>query len=155
MARVRIDVNSAAVQHLLSSPAGEVPRAINRYTRRTANGARSRAPVDNGKLRASIGEDVTAVPGRIVGRVSTPLDYGLYQHEGTGIYGPTGQPIRPKKSGGVLVFKPKGRGPMRAGQRGGRGGLVFAKEVKGVPPNPYLVDALRDAVPWPVRRLLR
>lgn len=151
---MRIRLHEDAIRELLTSQAGPVVREVSTYTRRTANGARRRAPGDTGQLRGSIQENITVSGLRVVGRVYSPLKHAIYQHEGTGIYGPTGQPIRPKK-GKFLVFEPgRGTGPLRIGGKHaapGKRGLVFAREVKGVPPNPFLTDALRAAVPWPIR----
>jgi hypothetical protein len=77
--------------------------------------------------------------------VYTPLEYGLYVHEGTGIYGPKGQPIRPKR-GQYLRFE--SRNPRTTAP--GRGSIVFARQVRGQRPNRYLLRALQAASPWPV-----
>ncbi len=139
---VRITVNEAALQRLLTSPDGEVARAVRRVAENTANIARATAPVDNGQLRSSIRVEMRYGDGQVKAWVYTPLEYGLHLHEGTGVYGPTGQPIRPRR-GQYLVF------PSRSG-RGGRGGMVFAREVRGVRPRRFLLNALRAASPWPV-----
>ncbi|MEU4675304.1 hypothetical protein AB0F91_47085 [Amycolatopsis sp. NPDC023774] len=76
----------------------------------------------------------------------------MHLARGTGVYVGRG-PIRPRNAK-FLVFKPKNMGPVRAGGRGSRGGYVFAKQVKGVPPSPYLLRALEANSPWPVRRLM-
>lgn len=68
--------------------------------------------------------------------VGTNVRYARWLQEGTGIYGPSGEPIRPK-NGKVLSF-------MLGNRR------VFAKSVKGTPPRPYLfidekvAEAIRD-----------
>ena len=150
--RVRVTMNHGELNRLLRSESGPTGKRVSEITRKTTNGAKRRAPVDTGKGRASIHGEVRHTGSAMVGTVSTPLKYMGYQHRGTGIYGPTGQPIRPK-SGKFLVFAPKQGAPNPAGNRGGRGRLVFAREVKGVPPNPFLTDALRAVSPWPVREL--
>ena len=128
-------------------------------------GAQRRAPKRTGRLAASLYVQVLLMPGMVIAVVGTPLAYGEYQHEGTGIYGPTGRPIR-ARSGRVMRFvpgRPRGpvtgggnfvsaRGRVRAGRRSG--GLVYAREVRGVPGQPYLVDALYAAV-GPVSRIRR
>jgi len=58
-----------------------------------------------GALAESISRTEPAVGGTlIVGQIRADSDYALYQDEGTGIYGPAGRPITPKKEGGFLVF---------------------------------------------------
>lgn len=157
MSTVRIDIDQAAVQGLLHSPAGPVVRRVERYTTRTEAAAKAGAPVDEGQLRASIDSAVTVQPGRVVGRVGSPLPQAVWTSFGTGIYGPKKRPITPKH-GRWLVFEPgRSMGPPRSGGRhrakGKRGPLVFATSVKGTPPNPYFYEALVMSVPWPVRVL--
>lgn len=67
-----------------------------------------------------------------MGRVGFNVFYGLFVHEGTGIYGPKGSPIVPIKSK-FLRFKIK------------HGRYIYAKSVKGMQPNPFLRDALSAA----------
>lgn len=77
--------------------------------------------------------------------VYTPLEYGLYVHEGTGVYGPKGQPIRPKR-GRFLVFEARNARTTAPG----RGNLVFAREVRGQRPQRFLLESLQAMSPWPV-----
>src|SRR5690606_31445520 len=101
----------------LFRPGGKVYRAVDRVTRRTANGAKRRAPVDTGQLRASILHGTIREPGQVRGRVWSPLKRAVYQTHGTGIYGPKRRRITPKTAS-VLVFKPKNNvGPMPKGKR--------------------------------------
>lgn len=137
MARVTITWNEAALRNLLQGPDGAVVRHIRGLTVRTEAVAKTLCPVDNGLLRASIDSDVDAGPGTVTGTVFTPLDYGLWVHEGTGVYGPVGRPIRPTR-GRYLVF------------RGRDGEWVFAREVRGMRGRPFLTDALRAVSPYPV-----
>lgn len=136
--KVRID--QAALRDFLYSPDGPVFQEVERYSRLVANRAKQLVGVDSGRLRSSIQHTVTVEGTRVVGTIGTVLEYGLYHHQGTGIYGPTGRPIRPVRAR-VLVFR--GRG----------GSRVFAHQVQGSPPNPFLVRALQEMVPWQMRRL--
>lgn len=145
----RITLHQDEIDRLMRSEDGAVVQKIDRYTRRTETAAKRRAPVDNGKLRASITSQTDIQGKRIVGTIWTPVFYAIYQHEGTGVYAGNG-PIKPK-NGKFLVFKPKQGHPQGKGRKGGKGGLVFARQVKGVPPNPFLEDALKSVVPWKVR----
>lgn len=135
---MRVELNRSALEELLRSPAGPVVREVTKYTRMTENRAKTKVGVDTGRLRSSITGTVTAEGTRIVGRVGSGVVYAAYHHQGTGVYGPKGRPIRPK-NGPFLVFTPKGaKRP------------VFARQVSGSKPNPYLVDALRETVPWKI-----
>ncbi|URP21097.1 hypothetical protein SEA_FLATWOODS_30 [Gordonia phage Flatwoods] len=120
-----------------------------RVGRRVQNAARRRAPVDEGTLRNSI-EYVVDVRGtRTHVTIGSPLPYARYIHEGTGIYGPKGTPIVPVTRQ-ALKFQVKGA----SGRRRGRGAKwVFAKSVRGIKPNPFLVDALVDVMGSLTQRL--
>jgi hypothetical protein len=114
------------------------------------NAAKVRCPVDEGRLRSSIGFAVNVLPNQVRVRVGSALEYARYVHEGTGIYGPKRTPIVPVTAK-ALKFEPGRRmGPLPRGgrnaARGRRGGPVFAASVKGSPPNPFLSDALEDVM---------
>lgn len=132
-ANVSVEVDEAELERILLQAA--VPE-VTKVTQRTQTGAKRRAPVDTGLLRSSIYATVRVSPPLVVGEVGSNLEYAIYVHEGTGIYGPSGKPITPKRSR-VLVFKVRGK-------------TVFAHSVKGQRPQPFLVDALEWASPWPV-----
>ncbi|AYR02666.1 hypothetical protein J1765_gp29 [Gordonia phage Gaea] len=120
-----------------------------RVGRRVQNAARRRAPVDEGTLRNSI-EYVVDVRGtRTHVTIGSPLPYARYIHEGTGIYGPKGTPIVPVTRQ-ALKFQVKGASGRR---RGGDAKWVFAKSVRGIKPNPFLVDALVDVMGSLTQRL--
>ena len=113
-----------------------------RVGRRVQNAGRRRAPVDEGTLRNSIEYVVDVRPASTHVTVGSPLPYARYIHEGTGIYGPKGTPITPVTRQ-VLKFQVKGSTGKR---RGKDAQWVFAKSVKGIKPNPFLVDALVDVM---------
>jgi hypothetical protein len=144
MTKVTITLDEDAIRTLLTSPEGDVGRAVTEVVERTA--ALARANAGGGALAASIKTQYRSTRTGFKGWVYTDLDYGLYVHEGTGIYGPKGAPIRPKK-GKYLVFTPKG-GPARPGRNAS--GKVFARQVKGMRPRRYLLEALIASSPWPV-----
>ncbi len=96
--------------------------------------ARTKAPVKSGALRDSI----TYTVENATLTLDAAVDYATYQEFGTGSRGEfPGKPykIRPKKPGGKLVFKVKGK-------------TVFAKEVThpGVRPQPFLRPAVMEAM---------
>lgn len=120
-----------------------------RVGRRVQNAARRRAPVDEGALRNSIEYVVDHRGDRTHITIGSPLPYARYIHEGTGIYGPKGTPIVPVTRQ-ALKFQVKGASGRR---RGADARWVFAKSVKGIRPNPFLVDALVDVMGSLTRRL--
>lgn len=136
--RVTFEVDEPEVDRLLRSRGGAVAQAVNDVAERTARAARSRAPVDSGRLRNSIRVRSHATASQFKAWVYTNVEYSVYVHEGTGIYGPRGRPIRPRRGRFLAWEDPNG------------GGMIFAREVRGQRPQPYLLDALRFASPWPV-----
>lgn len=129
---VRIVLDRVGLFNLLRSPTGAVSRDAIARGRRVQRAAQRIAPVRTGRLRESI--NVRLRPGirGIVVEVGTSLSYALYQHDGTGVYGPRGHSIRARR-GKVMVFEV-------GGQR------VFAREVRGVPGTKFLERALSAAV---------
>lgn len=97
-----------------------------------------------------IGEEIKDRSGKLKSRVSFELvrngdhvelhledsagTYALYQHEGTGIYGPKKRPIKPKH-GKFLVWKDPDTGK-----------LIFAKQVRGTPGKKFLSRAAKFAI---------
>lgn len=145
MSRVTVTINEPELDRLLRSPEGDVGQAVRRVVLATRNLAVSKAPVDDGPLRASLRTKFEYGNRYVKGWVYSDLEYALYVHEGTGIYGPKGSPIKPKR-GRYLVFEARNA---RTTPRG-RGNLVFARQVRGQRPNRFLLEALREASPWPV-----
>lgn len=137
---MQVRLNQAALNEFLRGSSGPVVREIASYSRQVSNRAKQKVGVDSGRLRSSIQHIVNVEGTRVVGRVGSGVQYARYHHDGTGIYGPEGRPIRPRNAH-MLAFVPKGQK-----------GVVFAHQVRGSRPNPYLVDALEEIVPWPVRQ---
>lgn len=140
-ANVRTIINQREMNRLLYGSDGAVVPEVRKVTRRTQAGAKRRVRVDTGLLRSSIFERVSVRPGMVVGEVGSLVEYALYEHEGTGIYGPRGRPIRPKR-GQYLRFR------ARRGRYAGQ--IIFVHEVRGSPGTKFLVRALVAASPWPV-----
>ena len=84
---------------------------------------------DTGALSASIKIKQVNIDGAIAFQVGSELPYARFVHDGTGIYGPKGQMIKPKHA---KVLRWQGPG----------GEAIFARQVKGMKPNPFLRDAL-------------
>lgn len=105
-------------------------KALTRTAIRVQNEARRLAPVDSGTLRRSIAYSISgASPEQMVAKIGSNVEYAGHVEFGTGIYGHTGQPIRPKRAK-MLRFPVKG------------GGIVYAKQVRGRPATPYLAPAV-------------
>lgn len=122
---------------ILTSPQGSVAKDLfRRGVKVTAQAKKnlSRDPqrINTGHLRSDIKPQLLMLNGKPVCRVGFTVFYGMFVHEGTGIYGPRGAPIRPV-SAKVLSWKTK------SGKR------VYAMQVKGMRPNPFLKDALGAA----------
>jgi len=128
---VKIDVKQINIRKMFADPKGPVARGVLRMSKKVERKAKRLAPVDKGQLRASITSQVVFRGGLPIGRVGTNVKHAMWVHEGTGIYGPRGMPIRPK-NGKVLVFRPKGAAKN-----------VYVKSVKGMKGRPFLRDALK------------
>lgn len=95
-----------------------------------SNEAKRLARVDTGTLRRSITFSVTGSSAETIsGRVGSNLNYALMVEVGTGIYGPRGRRITPKRAK-VLAWQ-------------GKGGPVFAASTRGRKATPFLRPALR------------
>jgi hypothetical protein len=136
VANVRVDMHHGAIFRLLHSPAGPVHRKVSSVLRKAEAIAVATAPVDTGRLKNDRTADVRDEAVRLRGRLEFQVNYAWYVVKGTGIYGPRRRPITPKNAE-VLVFRVGGQ-------------VVFARQVKGQKPNPFLVNALKAASPWPV-----
>ena len=89
----------AAFQRAPELVSRETMAATNRALVGYQGTARKLSPVDTGHLRSSIQiEPATMTGSTIRGAVGTSLRYAPYQETGTGIYGPTHQPIRSRRA---------------------------------------------------------
>lgn len=96
--------------------------------------AQAAAPVKTGALRDSI---TVSYPDPLTAVIGPKVDYGVYQEFGTGSRGEFGgspYEIRPRRPGGVLVWK-------------GKNGMVFARKVThpGVRGKAYMRKGLTRA----------
>ncbi|GAA2685429.1 hypothetical protein [Nonomuraea recticatena] len=137
--RVRVRNNQAALQRLLRSPQGDVYRHVDGIMRETASLGRRNIRVDSGFARSQVYHLVFPYATRMVGRAGSYAHYSAYLDIGTGIYGPSGKPITPKRAK-VLAFTPKGSNV-----------VVFAASVKGIKGDRWLRRAFAVACPYPVR----
>lgn len=144
MSDVRVVIDGPALRRFTVTTARQVAQVRGN---RVLNAARRNAPVDEGRLRASLTIEYVNESNAIVARIGSNLDYALFVHEGTGIYGPKGTPIRPV-SGQWLRWPMKnnsGGGARRRYRNGRTAEYVFAREVKGMRGRPFLRDALNAA----------
>lgn len=106
-------------------------RNIERYVRIVELLAKQKANVDTGRMRATIETSYTPRGKVMVWTISSPQPYSIYVHEGRG-------EVRPKRAK-ALRF-----------QIGGQ--VVYAMRSRPYAGNPFLVDALTQGQPWPVRK---
>lgn len=141
---IEVRFNGAALRSLAVQASEQDLRV---RANRVLNAARRNAPVDEGRLRASIAVEFTTGPdGEPVARIGSNLPYALFVHEGTGIYGPKGQMIRPL-NGRFMRWPIKnnsGSGNRRY-SGGATAGYAYARETRGSPARPFLRDALDAA----------
>lgn len=124
MARVRLD--RADLNRTIR---GASRRELEIAARQVMNRAKILAPVDTGRLRASIRiESRRTLTLRSVYTIGSDVSYAVMVHDGTRPH-----KIRPKRPGGVLRFRVGGR-------------IVYAKEVNhpGTRARPFLDRAVRE-----------
>jgi hypothetical protein len=136
---VRFTPDRDAINDWLRGSGSPVVREVTRVTEEVADAVRAEAPRRTGRLKSSIRTEVRPSAATVQGWVYTDLEYGPYVQTGTGIYGPRGRPITPRRAR-FLVFE------------GRDGRLVFARQVLGQEAQPYLTRGLRRGVrsPWQV-----
>lgn len=131
------EYHTTTIKALLSQKGAPVVEDLLRRGRNVETRAKhlitSMGAVDTGRLRSSITSTLVSIGSEPAVRVGTNVNYAMFVHEGTGVYGPYGRPITPKSSQ-FLVFTPRGaKSP------------VFARSVKGMKGRPFLKDALPAA----------
>ncbi len=151
---IKIRIHEHEVEALFS-PYGPVWTEVEHTVDRGVNISRTICPVDEGRLRQSIKGSVERRGNALVGTWGSDVEYALYRHQGTGIYGPRKRRIRPKRAE-VLAFESSGTfGPLPRGKKKAARGsrpIVFARSVRGTPGSPFLTDALALVMPGvPIR----
>jgi phage gpG-like protein len=97
--------------------------------------AKQLAPIDKANLRGSINIDGPhATLNNVEAKVGTNIEYAPHQEYGTGVYGKTGQPIRPKNAR-ILAWKSGGK-------------WHFARQVRGVKPKRFFGQSRQEARPY-------
>jgi hypothetical protein len=128
-----------AVNTLIRGQNGIAGREVRERGERIKKRAQELVGVDTGRLRASIFVRNFIILGNPAVLIGYGTRYGNYHHNGTGIWGPTGQVIKPKTAR-ALRFRPKGMGFD-----------VYAASVRGSKPNPFLRDAIIAGADPPFR----
>ncbi len=140
---VKVDISNRYVDE-------ELAGILSRFFARTGATAKARA-------QQILSEEVTDRTGELKARTNFIVHaaedavylefyndagaHALYQHEGTGIYGPKGRPIRPVRARMLTWIDPD------TGRR------VWAKEVRGTPATKFLEKAIDFALEQEIRRI--
>lgn len=104
--------------------AREITSAMKDSTLAIENQAKQNVGFVTGTLARSISSVVAPLSGSVKGYVSASASYARYVEEGTGLFGPQHQLIKPKNAKS-LAWK-------------GSGGMVFAKSSKGMKPRKFM-----------------
>lgn len=83
MADTRIVFDQAGLHELFGSVDGPAGKFLKRVGVKVQRGAKRRAPVDTGRLRSSITEELSREGSDLVERVGTDVEYALHQEFGT------------------------------------------------------------------------
>jgi len=140
-------VNEEQLVEFLGGPSGPVWRQMMQIGNRIQNRAVELAPVDRGKLRSSIKVEMRREKKSPVVVVGTNVFYAIYVHNGTGVHGPKGVPIRPVNKK-FLAWRIRNTSGTKARyvKRKGKTAYAFAKEVQGVRGRPFLTNALKQVL---------
>jgi len=153
---IRFEVDASEVDKLIEQARLAMQLAM-KYTAKDVEAGIGRyAPTDHGRLAGSFHSE--QMDDELSWRIYTHVEYAMYVHEGTGVYGPEGHPIVPtqakalkffwKKTGQMMIFKGDLTTPWQkasfarwAEERGMT--PVFAW-VKGMEPRPFADKAIAD-----------
>lgn len=91
---LRIVFDDAALNELFASPDGPSGKFLKRVTTKVTRGAKRRAPVDTGRLRSSIADEMSREGDVLIGRIGTDVEYALHQEMGT-VHMPAHPYLRP------------------------------------------------------------
>lgn len=123
-----VRIRQTGVRRLVEN---EITQFVATLAGRVESQAKRLSPVWTGRLRTSIDASRPRVRGLTVSAtVSTRTGYGLWPERGTGIYGPRGRVIRPRRAP-FLIFRPRGLDH-----------VIRTRSVKGQPGQHFMRDAL-------------
>jgi hypothetical protein len=139
---VKNAIDLGAINKLLTGQQGGVAKDLLKRGLRVESAAKKNLQefpkrVDTGRLRSSIRAQLVTINGKPACSIGTNVKYAKFVHDGTGIFGPYSEVIRP-------VNKKALRWKTRSGHVG-KGGYSFAKYTIGMRPNPFLKNALKAA----------
>lgn len=123
MARVRVDINQAGIAAMVQ-PGSDAYRHIDRVGSVVSTVAKLKVGVDTGRLRQAINHRVIVRKTQVTARIQARPKYAKIHHEG--------RRAIEAAPGRVLRFRAKD------------GTIVYTKRVKGVAPNPFLTDAVKE-----------
>ena len=78
-----VEINGAALTELFESPAGEVARDLQRRALQVDRAAKQLCPVDHGRLRSSITNEIGQDGQGLVVTIGTNVEYAPYVELGT------------------------------------------------------------------------
>lgn len=78
-----VEINGAALTELFESPAGEVARDLQRRALQVDRAAKQNCPVDTGRLRSSITNELGQDSQGLVATIGTNVEYAPYVELGT------------------------------------------------------------------------
>lgn len=137
MAKIEVDISSQELDAAVTEALGEWLLGVGTLGKTRAQQIIGEEITDrSGDLHSSIDFEVLRSPsgGISLELFSRDVPYAIYQHEGTGRYGPKKKDIRPTK-GKFLMWKDPDTGQ-----------LVRARKVKGTPPKKFLSRAIDFAL---------
>lgn len=121
----QVDFNEEEMREWLGLVEKAYDRALEYMAADVWGNIKREAPTDHGKLAGSFALEKIS---RLKWRIYTMVYYAMYVHEGTGIYGPVGHPIVPRRAR-FLVFEWHGQ-------------TWFLRSVRGQKPNPFADRAM-------------
>jgi len=78
-----VEINGAALAELFTSPAGEVARDLQRRALQVDRAAKQLCPVDTGRLRSSITNEIGQDGDGLVATIGTNVEYAPHVELGT------------------------------------------------------------------------
>lgn len=78
-----VEINGAALAELFESPSGEVARDLQRRALQVDRAAKRNCPVDTGRLRSSITNEIGTDAQGLVATIGTNVEYAPYVELGT------------------------------------------------------------------------
>lgn len=126
----RIEIDQAAIR-AMGLPGSETHRHMMRLGHEVEVVAKTLVKVDTGHLRDRLHTEAVVHRGVAGARVGDNSPVAHWTHEGTGLWGPSGAPITPRRAPRLVFFWKK------------RGHWMRVKSVRGQPGAHYLTRALR------------